>query len=163
MSQGRDFPRGAICRFLNNVTDMALRPLPIDLVAGAGLIEPLPPVQVGFTTKVAFHRLDYVARISVQNHPTGFLQRLKTERGGGNFSLLISCFSQIGTKGTPQSLIAKQRHRRRARRITAIPETRAVTKDRDEFGGPAVLLVVSQGFSKVRDGQFRVGRMMQRA
>src|SRR2546423_15643432 len=123
MAERGDFARGAIGRFLNHVTGVSLRPLPIYLVPTRRFIQTLPPIMICLTTKISFHRLDHITRISVHTHTTRFLESLEAERGRGNLSLLISSVTKVISKCAPKSLVTKQRHRRRARRLAAITET----------------------------------------
>jgi hypothetical protein len=107
-------------------------------MATRSLVQPLPPVLVHLATKVSFHRFDDVARVGVQTHAARFLQGFQSQRSRDDLGLLVCGFAQIGTECPPKSLVPKQRHRCRARGLTAVAETRAVTEDGDEFGWTTV-------------------------
>src|SRR5437879_5250347 len=98
-----------------------------------GFIETFPPIMICLATKAAFHCLDDVTRVSMHSHSTWFFQSFQAEGRRGNFSLLIRRFAEISSERAPQTLKPEQRHRRRARSIATVAQTRAVTKDRDQF------------------------------
>jgi hypothetical protein len=127
-------------RFLNHVADVALRPLPLNLMTLGGFIQTLPPIVVCFAAKAAAHRLNNVFRIRVQTHAARFLQSFQTKRGRRDLCLLIGGFAEVSSKRAPKTFEAEQRNCRRARRVAAIAEARAVTKDRHEFRWSSIAL-----------------------
>ena len=144
MAQRRNLARRAIGRFLNYMTGVALRPVPLHLMLGRGFIQTLPPVVIGLAAETSLHCLDHVTRVGVQTHPARFLQRFEAKRRRRNLGLLIGGFAQISAKGAPKPLITKQRDGGRARGIAAIAETRAVTKDRDHLNRTAIGILFAQ-------------------
>src|SRR5437870_4272300 len=60
MSQRGDLARSLVCRFLNHMPGMTLRPLPLNFMARAGFIQTLPPIVIGFAAKSSSHCLDHV-------------------------------------------------------------------------------------------------------
>ena len=131
MAQGGNLARGAIGSFLNHVSGMALRPVPLNAVTRPCFIKTLPPIMIRFAAIRSFHRLDNVLRVRVHPHAARLFQSLQPQRRRGNLGLLIGCLAEIRSKRPPKPLVAKQSHRRRARRVATIAETRAVTVDSD--------------------------------
>src|SRR5436190_16767098 len=101
-----------------------------------GFVQTLPPVMICLAPEASLHGLNDVARISMDGHPTRFLQRFQTECSGGDFSLLVRGLPEISSERAPESFEPEQRHGCSARDIAAVAEARAVTKDGDEFGWP---------------------------
>ena len=101
MPEGRNFSSGFVGCFLNNVTDVTLRPFPFHFVTRFRFIQALPPIVIRLAPKVPFHRLDHITGIGVNLNLTGFFQCFQTERGGGDFRLLICRLTEVGSERAP--------------------------------------------------------------
>src|SRR5437588_3198924 len=141
MAQRRDFTGRAIGGFLNHMAGVPLRPVPFNLVPRARFVKTLPPFEVFLATKAAHHSLNYITRVGVQTHATRFFQGFEAESRRGNFSLLICGPAEIQTERTPQPFVAEQRHRRRARFITAVSEAGTVTGISDNIRSIVKLII----------------------
>src|SRR5438128_819771 len=135
MAQRGNLARGAIGGFLDYMTGMTFRPLPLDAVARPRFIQALPPIVICLAAIRSFHRLDNVLRVGVHPHAARLFQSLQPQRRRRNLCLLIGRLAEIRSKRSPQPFVAKQSHRRRARRVATVAETRAVTIDGDKFCG----------------------------
>jgi len=129
----RDLAGRFVGGFLNHVADVPLRPAPLNLMTLGGFIQTLPPIVICLAAKAAAHRLNDIFRISVQAHAARLFQSFQPKRGRGDLGLLISSFAEVSPKSAPKTFEAEQRNCRRARRVAAITEARAVAEDRYEF------------------------------
>ena len=127
--RGRNLTRRVVSRFLQQVPDVSAGPFPADFVAAGGSIESFPPRQVRFTSKTSVHGFDDVAGICKNVDLTGLAQRFQADGGGSDFSLLICRAPEILADCTPEAFVSEQGDARRARRLLAVSQTRAVAKD----------------------------------
>src|SRR5688572_11641333 len=122
------------------MADMALRPLPLNLMTLGGFIQTLPPIVICFAAKAATHRLNNVLRIGVQTNAARFFQGFQTKSSRGDLGLLIGGFAQVNSKRAPKTFEAEQSHPRRARHITAIAQARAIAEDRYKLSRSSIAL-----------------------
>src|SRR3712207_842359 len=132
-AEGGYLSRGAVHGLLRGVAGVALDPLPVDAVAFARAVEPLPPLVVRLAAEAPAHRLDDVARVGLDGHAAGLAQLLQAERGRRYLRLLVRRVAEVEAEGPPHALEAQERHGRGARRLLPVAQARTVAVDEDIF------------------------------
>ena len=117
-----DFARGFIGGFLNDMADVALRPVPFDLMTFGGVVQTLPPIVICLAPKTPAHRFDDIFRIRMYLYAARLFQSFQAQRGGGDFCLLVGGFAEVGAERAPESLEPEQGNCRRARHVTTITQ-----------------------------------------
>src|SRR5580765_7640445 len=78
MAQRRDFARGLVRGLLNHMADVALRPLPFDLMTRRRFVQTLPPIVICLAAKRAFHGFNHVTRVVMNRDATRFSHGFQT-------------------------------------------------------------------------------------